>query len=221
MLACHAEIADTDQLTLLHFHGNGETIADYVDADFHEFRRLGVNVVFVEYRGYGDSTGEPTLVEMLGDGEAVVEALGLSFDRIIAFGRSIGSLYAIELASRRPNTAGLVIESGIADPAERFLTYADLDGTGVTEDQVRAEVSRHFDHEQKLQDYRNPVLILHTEHDGLIDISHAERNYQWSASAEKKLIRFGLGDHNSIMALNRAEYFRAVREFAARIADRD
>ena len=47
-----------------------------------------------------------------------------------------------------------------------------------------AEVERHFDHKKKLSSYNNPLLILHTENDGLIDISHAERNHQWAGSTK-------------------------------------
>ena len=75
---------------------------------------------------------------MLGDGEATVKAAGLAPERVIAFGRSIGSLYAIELAHRQPALAGLILESGIADPSERFLTYADLTAAGITESHVIA-----------------------------------------------------------------------------------
>jgi len=82
------------------------------------------------------------------------------------------------------------LESGIADPAERFLTYADLTAAGITEGDVIAEVERHFNHEKKLSEYKNPLLILHTENDGMIDISHAERNYQWAGSTQKRLVRF-------------------------------
>ena len=210
-IAIHCGELDPTNLTMLHFHGNGETIADYVGSDFHGFNDIGVNMVWVEYRGYGRATGEPQLVAMLGDGERVVQALGLSFDRVIAFGRSMGSLYAIELASRQPTLAAIVIESGIADPAERFLTYSDLDAAGVSEADVQAEVRRHFDHQRKLSEFRNPVLILHAENDHLITLSHAKRNFAWSASPNKKLVVFPHGDHNSIMPFNHVEYFDELR----------
>jgi pimeloyl-ACP methyl ester carboxylesterase len=217
-IAVHSGEIDPSKLTMLHFHGNGETIADYVGADFHSFDDMGVNMVWVEYRGYGRSTGSPGLVSMLGDGERVVQALGLSFDRVIAFGRSMGSLYAIELASRQPTLAALVIESGIADPAERFLNYADLDAAGVSEAEVRAEVARHFDHQQKLASYSNPVLILHAENDHLITLSHAQRNLEWSASPNKKLVAFPHGDHNSIMPFNHEQYFEELQTLVQSIA---
>ena len=175
-------------------------------------------MVWVEYRGYGRSTGSPGLVSMLGDGERVAQALGLSFDRVIAFGRSMGSLYAIELAARQPTLAALVIESGIADPAERFLNYADLDAAGVSEAEVRAEAAHHFDHQQKLASYSNPVLILHAKNDHLITLSHAQRNLEWSASPNKKLVAFQHGDHNSIMPFNHVEYFDELRTLVQSVA---
>jgi len=209
-LACFRNVVDPAGLNVVHFHGNGEAVADYVPDMVDELAKLGLNSLFVEYRQYGRSTGQAQLVAMLGDGEAALAAAGVPPTNAIVFGRSIGSLYAIELANRHPEIAGLIIESGIADPAERFLTYADLASTGLDEGEVRAEVKRHFNHKQKLSGYAGPLLIMHTENDGLIDISHAERNYKWAASTQKRLLRFPQGNHNTIMGWNYAEYFQAI-----------
>lgn len=212
-LACYRKIIDPDAFTMVHFHGNGEAVADYVPWMVSEFSDLGLNSLLIEYRQYGGSTGQAQLVAMLGDGEAAIAAAGIAPEKAIAFGRSIGSLYAIELVHRQPAIAGLIIESGIADPSQRFLAYADLSGTGVSEAEVYAEARRKFDHKLKLSGYGNPLLILHTEQDGLIDISHADRNYSWASSSQKQLLRFPKGDHNSIMQRNRDEYLAALREF--------
>ena len=212
-LACYQRIIDPDKLTVVHFHGNGEAVADYIPDMANIFADLGLNSLFVEYREYGSSTGQAGLVAMLGDGEAAIEAAGLPPERVIAFGRSIGSLYAIELVHSQPAIAGLILESGIADPSERFLTYADLTAAGVTESDVDAEVKRHFNHKKKLSEYKNPLLVLHTENDGLIDISHAERNHQWAGSIQKRFVRFPLGNHNTIFGVNMKEYLAAVGDF--------
>lgn len=212
-IACYRRIVDQYRPTLVHFHGNGEAVADYVPEMADVFASLGVNSLFVEYRHYGDSTGKAGLVAMLGDGEAALAAAGIPAEKAIVFGRSIGSLYAIELAARHPEIAGLVIESGIADPAERFLVHADFSSVDFTEQEVRAEVRRWFDHRQKLSHYLNPLLVLHTENDGLIDISHAERNYEWAGSAIKKLVRFRSGNHNTIMRANHRAYFETLGDF--------
>jgi hypothetical protein len=214
-LACFRRIVDPERYTVIHFHGNGEAVADYVPDMADELASLGLNSLFIEYREYGGSTGKAQLVAMLGDGEASVAAAGIDPEKVIAFGRSVGSLYAIELAHREPRIAGLIIESGIADPAERFLAYSDVTAAMIDVDAVLAEVKRHFNHKQKLAGYVRPLLTMHTEHDGLVDVSHAERNHKWAASPQKRLVRFSSGDHNSIMAWNREEYFEAIRAFGA------
>jgi pimeloyl-ACP methyl ester carboxylesterase len=213
-LACYRKIVDVEGMTLVHFHGNGEVVADYVPDMVDALTALGLNSLLVEYREYGGSTGKAQLVSMLGDGEAVLQAAGLVPQKTIVCGRSIGSLYAIELAHRQPQIAGLILESGIANPGERFLAYADLAEVDFDENELLAEVKRHFNHKAKLSVYTAPLLVMHTEHDGLVEISHAERNHRWAASSQKQLLRFPRGDHNSIMAWNWQEYFQAIGSFA-------
>lgn len=217
-LACYRRIVNSANFTLIHFHGNGEAVADYIPWMADEFATLGLNSLFVEYRQYGSSTGKAQLVAMLGDGESAIVAAGIAPEKAIAFGRSIGSLYAIELVHRQPTIAGLVLESGIAAPSERFLAYADLSATGIFAADVIAEAKLKFNHQQKLSGYHNPLLVLHAEHDGMVVISHAERNYEWSASSQKRLLRFPVGDHNTILEYNREEYFQALREFVKTVS---
>jgi len=216
-LACYRRIVDPDRYTVVHFHGNGEAVADYIPDLADIFTNMGLNSLFVEYREYGGSSGKAQLVAMLGDGEKVIAAAGVVPEKVIAFGRSIGSLYAIELAHRCPAIAGLILESGIADPAERFLIYADLSAAGVKTDDVLAEVKRHFNHKKKLSGYNGPLLVLHAGNDSLIDISHAERNHEWASSSQKRLLRFPQGDHNTIMGWNHDEYFEAIGEFVRQL----
>ncbi|MCM2371442.1 alpha/beta hydrolase [Aporhodopirellula aestuarii] len=219
-LACYHDRIDPEKLTVVFFHGNGEAVADYVPEISDRFAELGLNSLFIEYREYGGSTGRAQLVAMLGDGEAVMAAAGVAPEKAIAFGRSIGSLYAIELVSRQPKIAGLILESGIADPAERFLNYADLTAEGMTESEVVAATKLHFHHKRKLSGYTNPLLVMHTENDGLVDISHAERNYKWAGSRQKRLLRLPTGTHNTILSKNAREYFAAVDQLARQASAR-
>lgn len=212
-LACQRRLFDPDWRTLVHFHGNGEAAADYLPWMADRLAELRLNSLFVEYREYGRSTGKARLAQMRGDGQAVLAAAGLPPPRCIVFGRSIGSLYAVELVSREPRCAGLVLESGIADPAERFLRYADLEATGATAEALIGAARACFDQQKKLAAYFGPLLVLHAERDGLVDVSHAERNFRWAAGTNKRLIRFRSGDHNSILPANESAYFGALRDF--------
>ncbi len=190
--------------TLLHFHGNGEVVADYLGDLAPAWVRLGFDVVLAEYRGYGGSSGRPTIARLLTDAEVIADAVG---GRPFVYGRSVGSLPAIHLASTR-DLAGLIIESGIADPLERLMLYAGdlMDGPALA-----AAAQRHLDHREKLALSDAPTLILHAARDHLVDFSHAERLAAWSGG---RLVRLPRGDHNSVLALNWQTLLRELAAFA-------
>ena len=216
-LACSYIVRDPQAKTLIHFHGNGEIVSDYLP-DFQEaLLQLGVNVFLAEYRGYGGSTGAPSLVKMLDDTSAIFDAIGLPQEQLVIFGRSVGSIYALEFADRYPDIAGLVIESGIADPLSRIIFRVDPDELGVSEAQMAEEAAEYLDHQKKLERLRAPLLILHTEHDHIVDKDHAERNIAWAGCADKTLHLFPRGDHNTIMFLNGPEYMEQLRGFLGRL----
>jgi pimeloyl-ACP methyl ester carboxylesterase len=203
--------------TVLHFHGNGELAADYAADSAEFFLALRVNVCFAEYRGYGASTGRPALGALLGDGEQIVRALGVPPERLVVFGRSLGTMYAIELARRLPRIAGLILESGIADVLERpYLTDPELERSGITQTDIVLEVTAHFDHRAKLQQYPGPLLVLHAEHDQFLDRSHAERLHAWGGGSDKRLVIFPNGNHNTILFANYMDYVREVATFLRR-----
>lgn len=215
-LACRRVVRGADGLMLVCFHGNGEIVADYV----HDFEPaaldLGLDVFLAEYRGFGGSSGEPLLGKMLDDVDAVVRATGVPVERLLVFGRSVGSIFAIELAHRHPGIAGLILESGIASPLERLRLRVSAAELGATEAAFEAEVTRRLNHRRKLGAFTQPLLVLHAVRDHLVDVSHAERAHAWAGSQEKKLVLFPRGDHNSIQLENHAAYWAAVASFVAR-----
>ncbi len=211
-LACYAHQKHAGAKTIVHFHGNGEVVSDYLYDFVPLLDRLGYNVFLAEYRGYGMSSGKPELVTMLADAERIIEATGLPPEQMILFGRSVGSIYAIHAASRFPDIAGLIIESGIANPLERLVIRIEPQELGVTYEQLQAAVAQDLDHRQKLAVYQGATLILHTRYDGLVDVSHAEQLYGWAAEP-KTLKIFEQGDHNSILYTNLREYFELVQAF--------
>lgn len=196
--------------TLLHFHGNGEVVADYVGDLAPAFVKAGLGVLLAEYRGYGGSTGKPSLVGMLADALTVFDRSGLDPAKTVVYGRSVGSIYAIHLAAHRPVKA-LVLESGIASPLERVLLRVTPAELGCTAAELQAEASQHLDHEAKLRACAGPVLVLHTVADHLVDFHHAERLAAWSGG---ELVPLRPGDHNSILAYHFPEIVRRVVKLA-------
>lgn len=212
MLACAAFQAHPEAPWLVHFHGNGEVVADYEGDLTPQFLAAGLNVFLAEYRGYGASSDSPAMVKMLGDVPQVLAAVGVPHERIVVYGRSVGSLYAIEAAFRAPAIRGLVIESGIASPIERVLMRVRPDELGVTHDELMAEARLHLDHEKKLSQFPGRTLILHTKHDSMVDVGHAKRNAGWAQHPE--LVLYDRGDHNDILAWNRDDIVARVARFA-------
>lgn len=211
-LACSRHVSDPARPTLVHFHGNGEVVADYLPDLPAWVEAQGWNLFLAEYRGYGGSTGRPALVGMLDDTLAIHAALGTS-GPVAVFGRSVGSIYAIEYAHRVPGVVGLALESGIADPLQRVLLRVSPDELGVTRTALEAEARRRLDHQAKLGAFRGRLLVLHAEHDDLVGVDHARRNHAWCGSPSKTLRVLPRGDHNTILAANPSEYLSALAEF--------
>jgi pimeloyl-ACP methyl ester carboxylesterase len=212
-IACYMRRWSNDAGTLLHFHGNGELASEYADQEASMFTTMGINVCFIEYRGYGLSTGTPQLGAMLGDGEAGVRLLGIHPRRAVAFGRSLGSVFAIELARRLPELAGLIIESGIAEVLEQWPLKPQLEQIGCTPEEYAQEAAMHFNHRQKLAGYDGSLLVLHAAKDKQVPCSHAERLLAWCKSPQKRLVIFPNGDHNQILPLNYHQYLGEVQRF--------
>jgi pimeloyl-ACP methyl ester carboxylesterase len=175
ILRCHHHVGNDDGRTLVHFHGNGEAVGHYTQDGFIptlSARLNQINVLMIEYRGYGGSS-EVEMVSMLPDGQQVLEQLNIDPAKTIAYGRSIGSLYALELANRCPTLAGLVIDSGVADIKERFLARKDIAEQIQDWDEVNKQVELHFNHQAKIESYDGKVVLLHAARDGLINLTHA------------------------------------------------
>jgi pimeloyl-ACP methyl ester carboxylesterase len=214
-LACALHRADPEGHTVVHFHGNGEVVADWQEGFDDAVGRLGWDLLLAEYRGYGASTGQPRLGRMLDDVAPVLRMAGPP-GRLVVFGRSVGSLFALEAVARFPGVAGLLLESAIADPLERLLLRVEPGELGVDAASFQAAVAARLDHRAKMGRYGGPVLILHARHDGLIDLSHAERLAAW-AGGPVTLRVFEAGDHNSILAENEEGYLEAVGSFLRQV----
>ncbi len=220
-LACYLHQPFPDAGMMLHFHGNGELASSYSTDYVDLFLQAGVNVCFAEYRGYGLSSGTPSLVAMQADGEKIVQALGIAPDRLVVFGRSLGSLYAIELASRIPQIAGVILDSAIANFLELWPLIKQMLQLGRHPSELLDEVNTYFDLQAKLQTYSGDLLVLHTKRDQFLDPSHAQRLYDWAGGTNKRLAIFPFGDHNSIFTANSLSYATELRDFCQRVGIAD
>jgi len=194
ILLCHHEFSNPDPnaTTLLHFHGNGETVEDYTEPQENLPTLLDVlrghcNVLLSEYRQYCGSTGTISFTRQLNDVEYVHKGLRLPEQQIVVMGRSIGSLPAIHYVSLHPNAKGLVIDSGLARPDEFLepMLQKKIFGSfnqdlSVNIENIIAAGRRIWDHPRKLREFKGPVLILHARNDDVAPVSFALRMFLWS-----------------------------------------
>lgn len=134
------------------------------------------------------SDGEPGLAAMLDDVRLITEASGVPPEKIIFFGRSLGSLYAVHGVFLYPQAAGLIVESGLAEPLERILVRIEPQHIGATMDSLKEAVARHLNQKRKIASFQGRLLILHTQNDDLVSVSHAENLYEWAQEPKELLI---------------------------------
>jgi fermentation-respiration switch protein FrsA (DUF1100 family) len=165
--------AEGAQFTFLVFHGNAANIANRT-ALYHFLRDLPANVLAVEYRGYGRSEGQPSEDGLYQDAEAAwdyaVHNRGISPNRIIAFGASLGTAVAVDLAAKR-DVAGIVLVAPFASSkAVARHVYPFLPGIG-------SVVRSKFDTAAKLTQVRAPILLVHCTGDPVLPFVLGEEVY--------------------------------------------
>ncbi len=211
-LSCYYHHPHAEGKTIIFFHGNGEVVSDYLELYIPAFDQWGYNCLLAEYRGYAMSSGTPALAAMLEDVRAVIDATGQPLDKLVLFGRSIGSLYAVHGVSMFPDIAGLIIESGISDILERVLLRVRPEEMGSAMIALEEETKRVFNHQEKLAGFKGSTLVLHAENDSLVNVRHGRRLYDW-APERKKIHIFPRGDHNDILMANIEEYLQLLYQF--------
>jgi hypothetical protein len=170
-------------------HGNAGNISHRLDKAAL-FRSLRLSALLFDYRGYGESSGEPTEAGTYLDMAAAVEhATGtraVPFDRLIYFGESLGGAVAVDAAGRaRP--AGLVLESAFTSiPAMARVHYPWLPA-GLL-------LRLRYDSLVKVDRIGCPLLILHSPEDDIVPYSMGRALFE--AAASPKAFADLEGGHN-------------------------
>ena len=205
-------MAGKSAANLLFFHGNGEIVADY-DELGNVYNQMGINFLPVDYRGYGRSTGKPTVTAMMQDCHIIFDFVRnwlLKNDfrgPIILMGRSLGSASVLELAATRNQlVAGLIVESGFAfaGPLLKLLGI-NIDALGFKEEKGFANID-------KIKRFDNPTLIIHAEFDHIIPFSDGRALYDACPSADKTFLKIPGANHNDIFMRGLNDYLAAVKK---------
>ncbi len=212
-LGCRFYIHGKTSPSILYFHGNGEIVCDH-DEIASEYVNSGCNLLVMSYRGYGWSTGYPTVKSFFSDArklfaEVEVQFRDLGFSGpIFVMGRSLGSACAIDLALKfRNSIKGLILESGFADTLPLLeLLGVSLSGSDITENDC-------FRNREKISQVTLPTLILHGALDQLIPVSEAEKLQMDSAARSKQFFVIPGAAHNTMITTAGKHYFLTIKRF--------
>lgn len=165
-------VVTTDK-TLLYLHGNGSNIAGNLGLAYR-FQRLGLNVLLIDYRGYGRSSGPfPNEQRVYEDATAawryLTQTRQISPEHIVLYGHSIGGAIALELAQRHPEAAGLIMEGAFTSmrAMANYLGYTRLFPGWL--------VHQRFDNRQKIRTLQMPVFLIHGSADRTVPAFMSEQ----------------------------------------------
>lgn len=195
---------------LLHFHGNAGNILDRVEL-LDRLAAVGLDILIIDYRGYGKSGGAPSEEGLYRDADAAYGALvrdrGVPAGRVVLHGQSLGAAVAIDLATRR-TVAGLIVEAGFTsapDLGRRFYGFLP----GFVFDRLR----NRYDALTKIAQVQAPTLVVHGTADEIVPLDMGRRLFEAAPGPKELYLVEGAG-HNDAHWVGGDAYYRKIAEFA-------
>jgi len=196
---------------LLFFHGNAGNISHRLES-IRQFTNLGLSVLIIDYRGYGQSGGKTTEKGIYRDADAawryLTEDRGIAASDIVIFGRSLGASVASWLAAQHQPLA-LIVESSftsVPDVAQEIYPW------------LPARWLSRFNHATRdyIRDVRCPVLVTHSRDDEIIPFHHGEAIF--AAANEPRTFLKLRGTHNDAFLNDEPTYMEGVGAFLTELS---
>lgn len=205
------------QGVVLYFHGNAGNIGANVEQAY-EFHKLGFDVLLIDYRGYGLSTGNfPSEVQIYEDIEIVwnylVNQRQINPENILVYGHSLGGAIAIELATRHPKMVGLIIKSSFTS-MQNIINYK---GGIYKFFPIRLLLNQKFDSISKLRKLDIPILLIHGTEDVLVPTYMSKELFAVTSVKIKDLYIVPGASHNNITAIAGDKYLYKINEFVNKL----
>lgn len=190
-------------ITLLFSHGNAEDIGMIVQSFREVAQLLNVNVFAYEYTGYGQSTGSPSEKNFQADIEAafvyVRDTLGIPWQEIVLFGRSVGSGPSCYLA-KKTAVRGVILQSPVLSILRvafplRYTLPVDMFANGDVIPHVPA-----------------PCFIVHGTRDEIVPFRHGLELAQKARNPYNPFWVDG-GGHNNIEIVCHNEFYAHIKDF--------
>ncbi len=191
---------------LLLFHGNAGNLADRLELVL-ALASIPVQVVIVDYRGYGRSDGRPDeaglYADALGAWSFLTGTHGVPADRIVVLGKSLGGAVAVDLATR-VEPAGLIVQSSFTSVPEMAAVHYPF--------VPRTLIRNRFDSAAKIGRVTCPVMVVHSTSDEIAPYPMGRRLFDLAPEPKRFLAVEGAA-HNETWVVGGREWLEAVRRF--------
>ena len=187
---------------ILYFHGNADNLQRWGNYAI-DFTKLGYTILMVDYRSYGKSTGIPSERDLYLDATTVLEwaQKNISYQKLIYYGRSLGSAVASQLATR--TTPDLLI---LETP---FNELKDVVYQPVKFLLSLLPTKYSFNNHQYLPKVKCRKIIFHGSDDWVVPLASAEKLKPLLSGNDQFYIITGAGHRN---LRDFPEFHRALAE---------
>lgn len=170
----------------------------------------GLEVLLVDYRGFGGNPGQATEPGLRADARAarafLLEQAEVEPDELVVFGESLGAAVAVDLAAEH-GSAAVVLRSPFTDlAAVGRQAYPFLPVRALLKDRYRAI--------ERIGAVDAPVLVLVGSDDGIVPPEQSRRLYEAAAHPKRLRVFEGLG-HNDVELLAGDAVIAEIVDFLA------
>ena len=206
---------ENSPLTIVVFHGNALNMTlqpwfGLLDA----LSQFNVNVIAIDYQGFGKSEGVASFSNMSRDAELLMSTID-SESRIIVYGLSLGSVMAME-SSQDPRVKGVILEGAVSndDSMIEFFKNRNKLGSFVS---LNIDPNIQFDNIYHASRLESPMLIIHGEDDENIPYSMGQDIYEsYEGSASRFLLVEG-GGHCDTFHVSPSLFEDAISRFISEV----
>jgi len=196
------------QGAILYCHGTAGDLSHRSDPVVALLQELKESVLVFDYPGFGLSDGKPSELGCYAAANAAYDWLTstaqIPANRIILFGISLGGGVAVDLASRRPARALVLIKTftSLPDVAAHILPLVP----------VRRIMVNQFDSLSKIPLCTQPLFVVSGTRDHLVPYNHGPKLYE-AGNEPKQFYSLDGSRHNQALP---AEFYGALSRFLAR-----
>lgn len=187
-------------LAVLYFGGNAFHLDEHGAKVLAALAPCGADVTMFDYRGYGRSTGVPTIAALKQDALRIFDDANRRYPgRVVLHGQSLGSFVSAHVAQQRPAARALVLESTTTNARD----WADAMLPWYVWPFVRLQVSpelQDIDNVAAATGYGGPALVLQGEEDDVTPPRLARQVYAVLQPSTRQMVLASGAGHNGVLS---------------------